>query len=395
MKGEGSYLLSIDGTRFLDAISSWWVNLHGHSHKSIVEAIANQAKELDHVLFARFTHKPAIELSELLLSLLPENLTKIFYSDNGSTAIETALKMNFQYWNLRGETRPYVVHFRDAYHGETLGTMSASGNTRFGQSFWPQSFPSLCIDPPLAGHEESSYQQLKTLLDEYPIGCFIFEPLVQVSAMRRHSAKGLDALIGLCKRHGILTIADEVMTGFGRLETLFACDSLSNIPDFICLAKSITGGTLPLGATACSEEIYQTFSSDSLKTAFLHGHTYTANPIACSAAIASLKLLLEPDCLARRQSIQELHRRFVSKHHPHPKLKRCESIGTLLVCEFRGHEESYHSSIRDVLERHFLDRGILLRPLGNVLYVMPPYSITQQELMWVYEAIESALEVTQ
>lgn len=375
VRAKGAYLYAEDGKSYIDGISSWWVNLHGHCHPYIVQKIQNQAEVLEHVIFADFTHAPAIELASRLLSLLPGSLSKIFFSDNGSTAVETALKIAFQYWHNQDIPKTKVVCLKHSYHGDTFGAMSAAGRNKYNRPFWHNMFNVEQIEP----HET---KKLESILSQGDVACFIFEPLIQgPGGMVIYPPEQLDDLLLCCKKHSVLTIADEVMTGFGRTGPLFACEHLTQTPDLICLSKGITGGFLPLGATACTDEIFHTFKQHP----FLHGHTYYANPIICQTALASLDLLLENGCYKQRQMISALHIAFCQKWASHPKLKRCESLGTILVLE-------YHSINREHLYDFFLSKGILLRPLGNVLYVMPPYCIQPYELQVIYEQIIFTLE---
>lgn len=372
VRGEGLYLIAEDGRRYMDGISSWWVNLHGHAHPAIAARIAKQATELEQVIFAGFTHAPAVELAQRLLELLPGNMSKIFYSDNGSTAVEVAIKMALQYRYNQKLPSKKILCFNHSYHGDTFGAMSVASRSHFNRPFWSHLFETVCIDP--------SYEP--TQLDD--IGCFIFEPLVLGSGgMRIYEASALDALLKRCHEQGVITIADEVMTGFGRTGSLFACDRLQEKPDLICLSKGITGGFLPLGATACKQFIYDAFLDERMEKAFLHGHSYTGNPISCSAALASLDLLLASD--AQRKMIEEKHAQFCREWGS--TFKRCQSLGTILAME-------YDKPIRDRLYAHFLSKNILLRPLDNVLYVMPPYCITESELDTIYENIIETLEWT-
>lgn len=393
VKAKGASLYAEDGSSYLDAISSWWVNLHGHAHPYIVKKIKEQADVLEHVIFADFTHIPAVELASRLLAILPGSMSKIFYSDNGSTAVETALKMALQYWHNQKIPKTQVICLRNSYHGDTFGAMSASGKNAFNRPFWKYLFGVESIDPPLKGQEESSLSQLQSLLDHAPSACFIFEPLVQgAGGMIIYPPEGLDRLIQCCKQRNVLTIADEVMTGFGRTGTLFACEKLQEKPDFICLSKGLTGGFLPLGVTACTEEIFKAFLSEQLSDAFLHGHSYTANPLACSSALASLDLLLENECSQQREMINSCHQDFCNQWRTHPKLRRCECLGTLLALEYRTDSSSYFQSIRNRLYLYFLNQGILLRPLGNVLYILPPYCILKSELQFIYDQMIFTLE---
>lgn len=393
VKAEGMYLYADDGRSYLDGISSWWVNLHGHCHPYIVEKIKAQASRLEQVIFAGFTHPTAVELASRLLSLLPGALSKVFYSDNGSTAVEVAIKMALQYWYNQKMPRSKVICFKNSYHGDTFGAMSAAGKNAFNRPFWNHLFEVECIDVPLKGAEDRSLAQLQAILEREEAACFIFEPLILgAGGMVIYSAEGLNLLLRCCKQHRVLTIADEVMTGFGRVGPLFASELLAEKPDFLCLSKGLTGGFLPLGVTACTEEIYQAFLGDHLSQAFLHGHSYTANPIACASALASLDLLLEQVCFQQRKKITASHELFCQTWAKHPRLKRIESLGTILALEYQTENTSYFSSIRESLYRYFIDHGILLRPLGNVLYVLPPYCIKEEELQTIYDHIIFTLQ---
>lgn len=393
VRAQGSYIYAEDGQSYLDAISSWWVNLHGHAHPYIVDRIKSQAEVLEHVIFANFTHVPAVELASRLLSILPGVMSKVFYSDNGSTAVEAALKIALQYWHNKKIPKRKVVCFKNSYHGDTFGAMSAAGRNEFNKPFWKHLFDVESIDPPLKGQEELSLVQLKSILNQGDVACFIFEPLVLGSGgMVMYPPHGLDRLIQYCKQQHVLTIADEVMTGFGRTGTLFACQQLSEHPDLMCLSKGLTGGFLPLGVTACTQEIFNAFLSDHLSQAFLHGHSYTANPIACSSALASLDLLLENKCSLQRIMIEQCHQQFCQQWSHHPKLKRCEYLGTILALEYQSESRSYFQSLRDRLYDFFLKKGVLLRPLGSVLYVLPPYCIRADELKFIYDQIVFTLE---
>lgn len=393
VRAKGAYLYAEDGNIYLDAISSWWVNLHGHAHPYVVEKIKSQAEVLEHVIFADFTHAPAIALAMKLLSILPGEMSKVFYSDNGSTAVEVALKIALQYWHNRKTPKTKVICFKNSYHGDTLGAMSAAGRNEFNKPFWKHLFDVESIDPPLKGQENQSLLQLQSILNQDDVACFIFEPLVLGSGgMIMYPPQELDKLIQCCKQHHVLTIADEVMTGFGRTGTLFASEQVNAKPDLICLSKGLTGGFLPLGVTACTDDIYNAFLGDHLHQAFLHGHSYTANPLACSSALASLDLLLEDACHAQRDLIAECHKEFCRQWQLHPKLRRCESLGTILALEYQVENSSYFQPMRDRLYHFFLSKGILLRPLGNVLYVLPPYCIQADELKFIYDHIILTLE---
>lgn len=386
-RGKGSYLYTEKNEPYLDAISSWWTNLHGHCHPKIVQAIASQAERLEHVLFAGFTHPSAIELAERLVNLL-SHFSKVFFSDNGSTAVETALKMAIQYWHNQEIPKKRIITFKGGYHGDTFGAMSAAGKQIFSRPFWPYLFEITPIDPPFPGFERNSLAQLEAALAGGEAACFLYEPLIQgVGGMRIHSQEGLERLLKTCRESHTLLIADEVMTGFGRTGPLFASERCPTQPDILCLSKGITGGFLPLGATLCHKSIFEAFLSKKRSHALLHGHSYTANPLACAAALASLELLQEKNCAVQREKIAKQHARFCSKWKGHPFLKRCETLGTILALEFAG-EEGYEAPIRDRLLHHFSQKKIILRPLGNILYILPPYCIQEDELNFIYQSME-------
>ncbi len=389
LKSKGAYLYAESGKGYLDAISSWWVNLHGHAHPYIAEEITKQAKELEHVLFAGFTHPQAIILAERLLSILPNGYSRVFYSDNGSTAVEVALKMAFQ---VVGNGKK-ILSFQDAYHGDTFGAMAAAGKTHYNRPFWPYLFSVHSIPPPLPGRESESWRAFEAAICTGEIAAFIFEPLIQGSGgMRPHCGKTLSRMIKACQTQGMITIADEVMTGFGRTGPLFASSSLDVTPDLICLSKGITGGFIPLGATVAKEFLFEAFLSPDATRAFLHGHSYTANPLVCAAANASLDLLLQSGCREARAMIESEHRQFQKKWEKHPKLIRCDVVGTILAIEYRLDGASYYHPLKQRLIEFFQDKGILLRPLGNVLYVLPPYCIVRDELQTIYSTIAMTLE---
>lgn len=390
VKAHGCYLYSEDGRQYLDAISSWWVNLHGHCHPFIAEAIKHQVDILDHVIFAGFTHKPAVDLAEKLLSILPRALKKIFYSDNGSTAVEAAIKMAIQFFYNRDSNTPRtkIVCLKHSYHGDTFGAMSAAGKNKYNKPFWKHLFQIETIDFPSESQVEHTLSQMKSIFEKGDVACFIFEPLILgAGGMLIYSAAALDSLLDLCKEYNVITIADEVMTGFGRTGTLFACERLRNSPDIICLSKGLTGGFLSLAVTACSDEIFNAFLSDNLQDAFLHGHSYSGNPIACSTALASLELLLNEECMDKINFITQSHLEFVDVFKGNSLLKRCESLGTILVFEYT---EKYSPK---KLCNYFLSQGIVVRPLGHVFYVMPPYCINEKQLNFIYSTIKNTLEV--
>jgi adenosylmethionine-8-amino-7-oxononanoate aminotransferase len=393
VSGEGVYLVDEQGKRYIDAVSSWWVNIHGHANPRIAARVSAQLVTLEHVIFAGFTHEPAVLLAEQLLPLLPGKQEKVFYSDNGSTAVEVALKMCFQYWNNKGDAkRKKVLAFKDAYHGDTFGAMSVSGRSIFTDPFSDLLFDVEFIDLP----NEDNIAQLVSKIEglQTEIACFIFEPLILgAGGMQMYEARHLDKLIEACQENEILCIADEVMTGFGRTGTYFACEQLKANPDLFCLSKGLTGGTMPLGVTTCNNKIFEAFlSDDKLKTLY-HGHSFTANPVACAASLASLAILLETETFANIKRIEAQHALFKTKIANHPKVKTIRQTGTIIAIEWKTDEAtSYLSSLRDNLYLYFLNKGIVLRPLGNIIYILPPYIITNEELAYIYDAICQALD---
>jgi len=392
VRGEGACLYDENGKCYIDAVSSWWVNIHGHAHPYIAQKVSEQLKKLEHVIFAGFTHEPAIELAERLLKLLPGNQAKVFYSDNGSTAVEVAVKMCLQYWHNQGFQLTKILALKNAYHGDTFGAMAVSGRSAFTAAFDSLLFEVEFIDLPDGSNIESLKSQISNLKSN--LACFIFEPLVQGAAgMIMYEAKYLDELMQHCRNEEVLLIADEVFTGFGRTGKRFACDHLNTKPDIMCFSKGLTGGTMAMGLTTCTQQIYDAFlSEDRLKTLF-HGHSYTANPVACSAALASLDLFLEDKTKENIERIAENHRQFGLKIKDHPRIRTVRQTGTILAMEWEtGTNTSYFNSLRDRLYQYFLDAGIILRPLGNILYILPPYCITDDQLHYIYAKIETALD---
>jgi adenosylmethionine-8-amino-7-oxononanoate aminotransferase len=388
-RAEGIYLHTPDGRKIMDAISSWWVNLHGHSHPAIAEAVAQQAKKLEHVIFAGFTHEPAIRLSENLLSILPVNFSKIFYSDNGSTAVEVALKMAMQYWYNKGIDRKTIIALEGSYHGDTFGAMAVGDRSIFTIPFSPYLFNVDFVSFPSERNEETTVTEFKSLIDSGNVAAFIYEPLIQAAGgMRTYSKNILNRLLELAKQKDVICIADEVFTGFGRTGKLLASDHVSEKPDLIALSKGLTGGTLPLGVTAVSKQIVSAFQNNELAKTFFHGHSFTANPIACAAANASFELLITDDCQKSIIRISQQHKDFATELSSVPTVKEVRTLGTILAVELISEEStSYTNSIRKKIYSYFLERDILLRPLGNTFYIVAPYCITADELNHLYQEI--------
>ncbi|HEY7449555.1 MAG TPA: adenosylmethionine--8-amino-7-oxononanoate transaminase [Vicinamibacterales bacterium] len=404
--GEGVYLYTDDGRRILDGISSWWVNIHGHSHPKLNEALATQARRLEHVIFAGFTHAPAVELAERLVSAIGPPLTHVFYSDDGSTAVEASLKMAYQYWQLVGQ--PHRRHFlaiRHGYHGDTVGAMSVSEASPFTAPFGPLLFDAgrahspYCARCPLGlsrpACQIACLADLDRLLTEYRgrVAAVIVEPMLQAAGgMIVWPREFLSGVRTLCTTHQTLLIADEVMTGFGRTGRMFACEHGPIQPDIMCLSKALTAGYLPLGATVCTDAIFDAFLGDRRKT-FFHGHSFTANPLACAVAVASLDLFRTEAVLERVTALEALFRTRLQPLRHLPGVADVRVIGGVGILELDVSEgdPGYLANVGPALARQFLSRNLLLRPLGNVLYFMPPYVITDEEANWALDQISDVV----
>ncbi len=393
VKGEGVYLIDDNGNKYIDAISSWWVNLHGHCHPYISQKVSEQLVTLEHSIFSDFTHPNAVTLAERLLQHLPNNQSKIFYSDNGSTAVEVALKMTLQYWHNKNEQKTTFITFENAYHGDTFGGMSVGARNVFNNAFENLLFNVAHIPLPTKENIEKLKEILKIWFSNHNIAGFIFEPLIQGAAgMLMYDAELLDELILLCKEHNVITIADEVMTGFGRTGQFFANDFLKNKADIICLSKGLTGGYMPLGVTSCAQFIYDEYVTDDKTKTFFHGHSYTANPTACAAALASLDMLEKEETQQQIQLINKEHIGFQNKIKSHKKLADVRVLGTIIAFELKTEEHSHYlNTASQGIADWFLQKGIILRPLGNIFYILPPYIITKKELNFIYNCIEEFL----
>lgn len=393
VRGDGTYFYDEKGKRYIDGIASWWVNVHGHCHPYLSKKISEQLQTLEHAIFSGFTHEPAVQLAERLLKRLPENQSKIFYSDNGSTAVEVALKMAFQYWSNQSISKTKVIAFENGYHGDTFGGMSVGARNAFNLPFTKLLFDVIHIPVPIEGKEQETLNALNDALKQNDIAAFIFEPLVQgAGGMVMYPAKALDELIKICRDKNVITIADEVMTGFGRTGKFFANDFLLHKADIICLSKGLTGGVMPLGATSCAQFIYDAFLSDDKMKTFFHGHSYTANPTACSAALASMDLFDKSEAFENIHRIEQQHNLFSQKIRLHKALIDVRQLGTIIAFEVKTKEETnYLNSLSEIISEFFISRGIILRPLGNVLYVLPPYCISNEDLRIIYDAIEAFL----
>ncbi|QLG45601.1 adenosylmethionine--8-amino-7-oxononanoate transaminase [Costertonia aggregata] len=393
VKAKDALLWDEQGNEYIDGIASWYTAMYGHCNDYIVEAMQKQMQTLDFVMFSGFTHKPAVELSEKLMEILPINQSKIFFNDNGSTAIEAAIKMALQYYHNKGDKRDTLIAFEDGFHGDTFGAMSASGLSSYNGPFEDFLLKVKRIPVPQDDTIEEISAQLRKILDTHDCAAFVFEPLVQGAAgMKFHSAKGLDALIKICKITDVLCIADEIMTGFGKTGKNFASDHLENKPDIICLSKALTAGMFPLSITSCSQTVFDAFLSDTVSKGFFHAHTFSAHPLGCVAALAGIQLLSSPEILHRRNYIEKAHTEFASSIANHYKVEHVRCLGAILAIDLDVKMDRY-GGLRDKLYQFFMDKGVVLRPLGNTIYVLPPYTITNAQLQKIYDTIVKAIEV--
>ena len=394
-RGEGALLWDENNKEYIDAIASWWVNPYGHSNKYIADAIYKQLTTLEHVLFGGFTHEPAIELGEKLIEILPDNQRKIFFSDNGSTAVEVAIKVALQFFFNKGEKRTTIIAFENAFHGDTFAAMAASGISFYTQAFEGMFIDVVRIPAPVKGQEQESYDALRSQIKTNNCAGFIFEPLVQGAAgMVMHEPEALAKLITICKENNVLTIADEVMTGFGKTGKTFAMNYVNETADMLCLSKALTGGTIPMAITTFTQEIFDAFYDEDINKALFHGHTFTANPTGCAAALASLELLKTPEMQANLVRVNANHLAFQTKIKEHAKVKTTRVLGTIFALEIKTEgAASYYGSLRNKLYDFFIENGVILRPVGNIVYILPPYIISDVQLEKIYQVVEQALDI--
>lgn len=389
----GAYLYTAEGRKIIDAIASWWVVTHGHCHPKLKEAARVQMERLDQVIFAGYTHEPAEESANLLLELTPEGLDYVFFSDSGSTAVEVALKMALGYWHHTGVRRERVIVLEHSYHGDTIGTMSVGERGVFNQPYNPLLFSVEKIPFPAAGHEQRTLDALEDKITENGnTAALIVEPLVLgAGGMLMYGAKTLSAMKQICERYDVLFIADEVMTAWGRTGTVFACDQAGITPDIACYSKGITGGFLPLAVTMCHERIFRAHFSEDRRKTFFHSSSYMANPIACAVAAANLKMWQDSDVLQvlnRVGTMQAKQLNRITDSGAFTNVRRC---GTIAAMDVRVEDSGYLSEIGTELYLEFQASGVLLRPLGNTIYVLPPYCISEEDLDVVYGVITEAV----
>ena len=394
-KGKGALLWDENNKEYIDAIASWWVNPYGHSNTFIADAIYKQLTTLEHVLFGGFTHEPAILVGEKLMEILPKNQQKIFFSDNGSTAVEVAIKVALQYFFNKGEKRTTIIAFENAFHGDTFGAMAASGISFFIEAFQGMFIDVVRIPVPVKGVEQESYDALQMVIKNHNCAGFIFEPLVQGAAgMVMYEAEALDKLMRICQENNVLTIADEVMTGFGKTGKTFATDYLVEKPDMMCLSKALTGGTIPMAITTFTQDLFDAFYDDDINKALFHGHTFTANPTGCAAALASIELLQTDEMQTNIIRVNQNHLDFQERIKNHPKVTATRVLGVIFALEIKTESSaSYYGTLRNKLYDFFIENGVVLRPVGNIVYILPPYIITDEQLQKVYQVVENVLEI--
>lgn len=396
-KAKGSYLYDEKGTAYLDLISSWWVSCHGHAHPQIAKAIFKQAKTLEQVIFAGFTHKPACLVCQKLLSVLPPSLSRFFFSDNGSTAVEVALKMAYQFFFNKNEPqRKIFLHFEGGYHGDTFGAMSVGKTSGFYKPFETFFFKTLSIpfpetwldDEDIEAKETDALNVLQSHLKNYghDICAFIMEVCVQgASGMKMARPSFFTKLCAILKEHGIFLIFDEVMTGFYRTGKLFAFEHIPVTPDFLCLSKALSGGFLPLSLTVTSEEVFRAFQSQDKEATFLHGHSFTANPLGCMAAVKSLELFQNPQVQSKVLQIEKEHKKGIALLLKTGKIKKANVMGT--IARFKLNDTSCVNVIKEKMEAE----GFIIRPLKGVIYLLPPYVISIKDLKRTYKTLLNIL----
>jgi adenosylmethionine-8-amino-7-oxononanoate aminotransferase len=393
VKAEGSLLYDETGNTYIDAIASWYTCMYGHCNPLIIEKIKDQLQTLDHVVFSGFTHQPAIELSEKLIAILPSNQSKIFFSDNGSTAVDVAIKMAIQYFANKGMKRSKIIALKNAFHGDTFGGMSVSGLSIYNGPFEAFFLSVARIPVPSTENIKDVKEKFRELLEGDEVAAFIYEPLVQGAAgMQMYAPELLDSLLEIAGEKGIVCIADEVMTGFGKTGKNFASEYMEHQPDIICLSKSLTAGVAPMAITSCTNEVFEAFYDDDIKKGFFHGHTYSANPIGCAAAIAGIDLLLSELMQGNIRRIHQKHVDFEARIKKYKEVKTTRVLGVIFALELNINIARYGTQ-RDLFFNYYMENGVFLRPLGNTIYILPPFVISDGELNKVYSVIENSLKI--
>ncbi len=403
ISGSGAALFDENGNEILDMISSWWTCVHGHSNPDLNQALKDQVDQLEHVMFAGFTHPPAINFSQKLAEVLPGDLNRVFYSDNGSTSVEIALKIAYQYWRNKGQShRTKFIAFEKAYHGETVGAMSVGKGCGFFHDFDGLLFdveaipyvPTWNGDEDIYAKEKSALKKIKKVIEENKdkTAALIVEPLMQgAGGLRFSRPEFIKAVTDMAQENDILVIFDEVAVGFGRCGALFACEKIGVVPDLICLSKGLTSGYLPMAATVATEDVYNVFLSDDPDRAFLHSHTFTANPLACAVGLKSLEMLIENKMMDKVSHIEKRHREFLIELQKHHRIFMPRVMGSVLAFNIQDDDGAYKNNAGEALRNWFFENGLNIRPLGNAVYLMPPFCITDTQLSRAYDGIIKAM----
>ena len=393
VKAKGALMWDEDGKEYIDGIASWYTAMYGHCNEFITSKVTRQMLQLDQVVFTGFTHEPAVELSEKLMAILPSNQQKIFFNDNGSTAVEAAIKMALQYHFNKGEKRNTLIAFEDGFHGDTFGAMSVSGLSVYNGPFEDYFLKVERIPVPKDGNLVEVIARLQLLIAENKCAAFVYEPMVQGAAgMKFHEAEGLNEILKLCKNNNLLCIADEVMTGFGKTGKNFASEYIEEKPDVMCLSKSLTAGIAAMSITSCTQKIFDAFLDDDISKGFFHAHTYSANPLACAAAIAGIDLLSSIEIQEDIRRIERHHRNFSEKIKIHPKVASVRQLGVIFALDLNL-EMNRYGELRNKIFNHFMSDGVFLRPLGNTIYILPPFVIENEQLEKIYTSIENVLSI--
>jgi len=393
VRAEGAYLTTDDGQRILDAISSWWVITHGHRHPHIVEAIRSESERLDQIIFAEYTHAPAERLAVKLLAVAPAGLTHVFFSDSGSTSVEVAIKMALGYWRHRGERRSRLIVMEHSYHGDTIGTMSVGARGPFNDAYEPLLFDVARVPFPRPGREADTLSLLERFCRGGDAAGLLVEPLILgAGGMLMYAPEVLAEMHRICVRQGVLFIADEIMTGWGRTGTRFACEQAAISPDIVCYSKGLTGGSLPLAVTLCRRALYEAHYSTDRRRMLFHSSSFTANPIACAAALANLEIWEQEPVLERIRALSELQRRELAPFRDDARFEGVRQLGTITAMELKGADAGYLAQIGPTLRAKLRDTAVLLRPLGNTIYVLPPYCTSAEDLQSIYRAIRTAVD---
>lgn len=400
---KGASLYDDKGNEILDMISSWWTCVHGHSHPEINQALADQADKLEHVMFAGFTHPPAVNLAEKLANKLPGDLNRVFYSDNGSTAIEIALKISYQYWKNKGEGgRTKFLAFEKAYHGDTVGAMSVGKGCGFFDLFDDLFFEVETIpyvytwqgDVDVEKREKEALVKIKTMIEKHKneVAALIVEPLMQgAGGIRMCRPEFMKQVTEMAQENDLLVIYDEVAVGFGRTGSLFACEKIGVTPDLICLSKGITSGYLPLSVTVTTDAVFEEFLSDGIEKCFLHSHTFCANPLVCAVALKSLEMFENNNVMDKVQHIEKRHFEFLETLKSQHEIYKPRAMGAILAFDIAEGKVGYKSNESEKLRHWFLSNGFNIRPIGNAVYLMPPYCITDEQLDRAYQGVLNGL----